>query len=256
MSLHREGLQEYLNVYSDREKFKELTGIQIVDDLPKPEEPKISESSSIEELKDFVKLSQPDPPSSLEQKYETDLNLELKLTKEMLAEIQSSSLQSTSFQSFTSPAPIPNPFISSDSPSQTPVISSAEPTDPKIENSTEDPSTTDQMLYEESLNLALKESMNEAKVEQKTEIIEVLENTEDKVEDTAADLFGNDLFEEEEEKLVEGVTDEQRKEVKKRMMSQRKLKKMQAKNYAAEYKTQAYKDNLMYSSKDFLIKFV
>lgn len=33
--MHREGIREYLSVFADKEKFKELTGIQITDDEPK-----------------------------------------------------------------------------------------------------------------------------------------------------------------------------------------------------------------------------
>lgn len=37
LALHREGIRDYLSVFADKEKFKELTGIQITDDEPKEE---------------------------------------------------------------------------------------------------------------------------------------------------------------------------------------------------------------------------
>ena len=49
LALQREGIVEYLSVFADKNKFKELTGIQIQDEEPKPAEKK--EEAKVEEVK-------------------------------------------------------------------------------------------------------------------------------------------------------------------------------------------------------------
>ena len=79
LSLHREGIQEYLKIYSDKNKFRELTGIQIQDDEPPKEE---------KPVKNEIKEEPNENAPAKKTPEKADFAVETKIAKQMVDQIQ------------------------------------------------------------------------------------------------------------------------------------------------------------------------
>lgn len=84
LALHREGIQDYLRVFADKEKFKELTGIQINEEDIKEETKK--------EVKDEQKQTEPSQPKSPKAEPDSTMKATQEASEEQKAQKEATGL--------------------------------------------------------------------------------------------------------------------------------------------------------------------